>query len=107
MTRWPEGDAADPEAARERYDSDMRAMRQGLRELFRADPSDAHLGLGIVVFASVLVGLLTQPVAGALVFGTFAALFLVALLVMFLRGVRGLEAGRRAYLFTFGWGQWF
>ncbi|MFI5800164.1 hypothetical protein [Streptomyces sp. NPDC051677] len=105
--QWPEGPAADQELARERYDSDMRAMRGELREVFRADPFDAHLGLGIVVFASVLVGLIAGPVAGALVSGAFAALFLATLPVMRLRGIRGREAGRRAYFFTFGWGQWF
>ncbi|MDX3249015.1 hypothetical protein, partial [Streptomyces sp. ME18-1-4] len=104
--QWPEGPAADQELARERYDSDMRAVRGALREVLRADPSDAHLGLGIVLFASVLVGLLARPVAGALVSGSFAALFLATLLIMRLRGIRGREAGRRAYLFTFGWGRW-
>ncbi|MFD8219770.1 hypothetical protein ACFV2U_40320 [Streptomyces sp. NPDC059697] len=38
--------------------------------------------------------------------GAFAALFLVALGVLLLRGLRGLDAGRRAYLFTFGWANW-
>ncbi|MER8008023.1 hypothetical protein [Streptomyces sp. NPDC094149] len=101
--RWPEGPTADPEAARERYDSDMRAMRRTLRELIRADLPAAHLGLGMVIVASVIAGLSVGPAAGALVAGAFALLFLAALVVVFLRGVRGPEAGRRAYLFTFGW----
>ncbi|WP_458242567.1 hypothetical protein [Streptomyces sp. MAI_2237] len=104
--RWPEGPAADPEAARERYDSDLRAARRTLRELIRADLPAAHLGLGIVVVASVLVGLSAGPATGALVAGAFALLFLAALAVMFLHGRRGREAGRRAYLFTFGWANW-
>lgn len=106
MERWPEGPAADPEAARERYDSDMRSVRKALREVIRADLPAAHFGPGIVVVASVIVGLLMGPLAGALVAGAFAALFLVALVVMFVRGIRGLNAGRRAYLFTFGWANW-
>ncbi|MFD5329466.1 hypothetical protein [Streptomyces sp. NPDC127092] len=107
MKQWPEGPAADPGAARERYSSDMRAERKALREVFGADLPSAHLGLGIVIAASVVVGLLAGPIVGALVAGSFAALFLLALVVTLLRGIGGLDAARRAYLFTFGWGQWF
>ncbi|WP_242647097.1 hypothetical protein [Streptomyces nodosus] len=106
MERWPEGSAADPEAARERYASDMRASRKALREVIRADLPAAHFGVGIVVVASVVVGLFAGSIAGALVAGFFAALFFVALAVMLLRGIRGMDAGRRAYLFTFGWANW-
>ncbi|MER6847020.1 hypothetical protein AB0A81_26435 [Streptomyces flaveolus] len=106
MQPWPEGPVADPEAARERYTSDLRASRKALREAIRADLPVAHVGLGIVVVASALLGLFTQPAAGALVAGAFAALFLAALAVMLLRGIRGLDAARRAYLFSFGWANW-
>jgi hypothetical protein len=81
-------------------------MRKALREVIRADLPTAHLSLGIVIIASVIVGLFAGPAVGALVAGAFASLFLVALAVMFLRGIRGLDAGRRAYLFTFGWANW-
>lgn len=106
MKPWPEGTVADPEAARERFVSDMRAERKALREVIRADLPAAHLGLGIVIVASAVVGLFAGPIAGALVAGSFAALFLVALAVMLLRGIQGLGARRRAYLFTFGWANW-
>ncbi|MFF9457322.1 hypothetical protein [Streptomyces flaveolus] len=106
MQPWPEGPAADPEAARERYTSDLRASRKALREAIRADLPVAHVGLAIVVVASALLGLFTQPAAGAFVAGAFAALFLAALAVLLLRGVRGLDAARRAYLFSFGWANW-
>ena len=106
MEPWPEGTAADPEAARERYAADMRAERKALRAVIRADLPAAHLGLGIVIVASAVVGLFAGPIAGALVAGSFAALFLVALAVMLLRGIRGLDAGRRAYLLTLGWANW-
>jgi hypothetical protein len=106
VQRWPEGPVADPHAARERYDTDARATRTALREVVRADVPAAHVGLGIVVVASVVVGCFAAPVVGALVVGAFAALFLVALVVVFLRGIRGLDAPRRAYLFTFGWANW-
>ncbi|MET7276521.1 hypothetical protein ABZS59_36005 [Streptomyces flaveolus] len=48
----------------------------------------------------------TQPAAGALVAGAFAALFLAALAVMFLWGIRGLDAACRAYRFSFDWANW-
>ncbi|MFE7618514.1 hypothetical protein [Streptomyces sp. NPDC057496] len=84
----------------------MQATRKALREVFRADLPDAHFGLGIVIVASVVVGLLVEPAAGALVAGAFAFLFLVTLVVMFLRSIRGMDTARRAYLFTFGWAGW-
>jgi hypothetical protein len=84
----------------------MRSARRALREVIRAELPAAHFGLGIVVVAGVVAGLLVGPVAGALVAGAFATLFLVALAAMFVRGVRGRDAVRRAYLFTFGWANW-
>lgn len=42
------------------------------------------------------------PVAGG-----FAVLFLLVLVVMLLRGVRGMDAWRRSSLFPFGWANWF
>ncbi|MBM9510406.1 hypothetical protein [Actinacidiphila acididurans] len=105
--KWPEGPAADPEAARERYESDLRASRANARDAMRAEVLDAHFGLGIVVVASVIVGWLQGPVTGALVAGTFAALFTGVLAVIRLRRVRGRDAMRRAYLLVFGWGRWF
>jgi hypothetical protein len=106
MERWPEGPAADPEAARERYDSGMRGTRRALRGAIEADMPAAHLGLGVVAVASVLVGLFMGPAAGALMAGAFVPLFLAALLIMFARGVRGADTGRRAYVLTFGWANW-
>jgi cobalamin biosynthesis protein CobD/CbiB len=107
VEQWPEGAAADPEAARQRYDSDMKASREALREVVRADLPTAHLGPGIVAVVAVAVGCFATPLAGALVAGAFAALFLGALAVMFPRGVQGVDALRRSYLFTFGWASWF
>lgn len=105
MRQWPEGPAADPAAARERYNSDLRMARKQVRDALRADLPAAHFGLGIVIVASV-ISLDAGPV-GALVGGAFATLFLVTLGVMFLRGIRGADALRRSYLFTFGWANWF
>ncbi|WP_405862710.1 hypothetical protein OG361_00840 [Streptomyces sp. NBC_00090] len=52
----------------------------------RADLPAAHFGLGIVIVASVAVGLFAGPATGALVAGAFAALFLVSLCARAARG---------------------
>ncbi|WP_331771040.1 hypothetical protein OG948_46280 (plasmid) [Embleya sp. NBC_00888] len=105
--QWPEGPEADPVAARERYDRDMRASRGALREVFRADTRDAHFGLGLVLVAGVVAAFVGGLVVGALVVAAFATLFVLTLTAVLVRGIRGSEAGRRAYRFTFGWSQWF
>ncbi|MET9877376.1 hypothetical protein ABZZ36_22475 [Actinacidiphila glaucinigra] len=103
---WPEGRAADPEAARERYEADLRSGRGAVREVLRADRGDAHVGLGAVVVATGIVGVAAGPVVGALVAGVFAAVFLTAFGVMLLGGRRRADAADGAYRFAFGWGQW-
>ncbi|MFJ7630838.1 hypothetical protein ACIQZN_30595 [Streptomyces sp. NPDC097595] len=97
----------DPEAARERYRSDMRVSRKAVREVARADLPAAHFGLGITLVVSVVTGLFRGAIIGGFVVGFFGAVFLASTAVMFLRGIRGLDAGRRAYLSTFGWANWF
>ncbi|MFC8710024.1 hypothetical protein ACFUCQ_08805 [Streptomyces sp. NPDC057197] len=103
---WPEGEYADPDAARERYDADMRASRAAVRTLFRVEMPVAHVGLVIVIIATVFVGAVWSPGAGATVAGVFAGLFAVALGVALLVGGRGRDAVRAAYKFTFGWADW-
>ncbi|GAA4843174.1 hypothetical protein [Kitasatospora terrestris] len=100
--QWPEGRVADPEAARERYDADLRRLRAGLAMPW-VDVQDAHLGLGLVLLASVLVGVFAGPATAALVLAPFGALFLVVLAVQRLRGRRVAVAARSAYLAAFGW----
>ncbi|MEU8760097.1 hypothetical protein [Streptomyces sp. NPDC048659] len=56
--------------------------------------------------ASAVLGLLAGLPFGALLAGLFGGLFLVVLVALRLRGARALDAGRRAYLFTFGWANW-
>ncbi|WP_052457100.1 hypothetical protein [Streptomyces sp. AcH 505] len=106
MREWPEGPAADPRAARERYDADLASGRAAAREALRADLRTAHFGAGVVLLVSVLAGFLVAPATGLLVAGAFAALFVVTLAVMLLRALPRTQALRRAYLFTFGWANW-
>lgn len=104
--RWPEGPKADPDAARDRYNADMRASRAAIREVFRVELPIAHVGLMLVVVASVFVSVVWSPGTGVIIAGAFAALFVVALVVALLAGKRGWGAARAAYKFTFGWANW-
>ncbi|MGW6292133.1 hypothetical protein [Streptomyces sp. NPDC055058] len=104
--QWPEGSHADPDAARDRYNADMRASNSGMRNLFRVELPIAHWGLVIVILASVFVGVVWSPRTGAIIGGAFAALFVAALCVALLAGSRGRDAVRAAYKFTFGWADW-
>lgn len=106
MEQWPEGPAADPAAARGRYDSGTRAERRALRGALRSDLPAAHGGAVLVLLAATVVGFLRGVGFGVLLAGAFAVLFLLSLAVMLLRGVRGRDAGRRAYVLTFGWANW-
>jgi hypothetical protein len=106
MEDWPEGRSADPAAARERYDAGLRASRERMRSVFRSDTGDANTGLAVVIVATAVAGFLASPMSGVLVAGAFAALYLAALTYQLWKGVRGATALHRAYLFTFGWGQW-
>ncbi|MFC6599497.1 hypothetical protein [Kitasatospora paranensis] len=106
MQEWPEGPAADPAAARARYERDLAQARTEAREAIRADLSAAHLGLGLVAAAGPATGLLVRPLLGAVVPAAFAALFLAALAILSVRGARGRDLLRRGYLCTFGWGAW-
>ncbi|WP_405759541.1 hypothetical protein [Streptomyces sp. NBC_00073] len=104
---WPEGNSADPELARARYESDIKADRAALRDALRADMPAAHFGLMVVLAVGVVGFFVWGPIVGAAVLSCFAALFLVVFGFVIFRGVHGLDAARRAYLFTFGWGNWF
>ncbi|MFF5004442.1 hypothetical protein ACFY3G_16555 [Streptomyces phaeochromogenes] len=103
---WPEGSNADPDAARDRYNTDMQASRRSMRNLLRVDLPIAHMGLAITIIASVFVGVVWSPRTGVIISGAFAALFVAALAVALLAGSRGRNAVRAAYKFTFGWADW-
>ncbi|MFF3205120.1 hypothetical protein [Streptomyces sp. NPDC002962] len=104
--QWPEGPNADPDAARERYNADMQASREAVRNLFRVEMPVAHMGLVIVIVASVLAGAAWSPRTGVIIAGAFAALFVVAPAVTLPAGGRGRNAVGAAYRFTFGWADW-
>ncbi|MCX5213800.1 hypothetical protein OG689_31795 [Kitasatospora sp. NBC_00240] len=104
---WPEGSAADPDAARARYEHDMRETRGAARQALRAELPHAHLGLGLMTLVAVAVGYFKGIRFGAVVPAAFLALFCAMLAGRFATGARGRDLLRRSYLLTFGWAQWF
>lgn len=69
----------------------------------REDVGGAHGGLAATVVASVVVSGVWSPGWALLVSGCVAVWFVLALVVVHLRGGRGRVAVRRAYVATFGW----
>ena len=103
---WPEGSAADPSAARERYANDLRVSRRSLRTALRADALDAHAGLTAFTVVAVLAWWGAGPRAGLIVAGACTGWYALAAAVVLARGRRGREVLRRAYRGAFGWGRW-
>lgn len=93
-------------AARARYTRDMRQERHSVREALRSDLPAAHLGLGVTVMALIVVAGFSGPRWTLVIGGAFTAWFLLALTVIHLGSGRGRDAVRRAYIATFGWGNW-
>lgn len=96
----------DGEAARERYPRDLRRDRQAVRQLLRADVGGAHLGLALTVGALLVAAGFSGPRWVLIVSGVCTAWFALALAVVHIRGARGRNAVRRAYIATFGWGEY-
>lgn len=94
----------DAEPSQSRYEQDLHADRKAVHEALRASVFGAHIGLGATVIALVVIVSLSVPFYALVVAGSFAAWFLLALTVILIGGGRGMDAFRRAYVVTFGWG---
>ncbi|MEU4346207.1 hypothetical protein [Streptomyces sp. NPDC023838] len=68
------------------------------------DIGGGHIGLVITIIALVVIASFYGPGWNLIVAGCFTAWFILALTVIRVRGGRGGEAVRRAYVATFGWG---
>ncbi|MFJ4880760.1 hypothetical protein ACIP93_36880 [Streptomyces sp. NPDC088745] len=93
-------------AARARYNRDIQQERHALREALRSDLPDAHMGLGVTVIVLIVVATFSGPRWTLIIAGALSAWFLLALAVIHIGSGRGRDAVRRAYLATFGWGNW-
>ncbi|MFG3551839.1 hypothetical protein [Streptomyces sp. NPDC047725] len=65
----------------------------------------AHIGLAVTVIAMVVVASFSGPRWALIIAGCFAAWF-VLMLALIRRAEKGREALRRAYVRTFGWGDY-
>lgn len=105
MENWSKWEN-DESAARSRYTQDMQAERRALREALRSDLPAAHMGLGLTVIALIGIASFFGPRWTLIISGAFTAWFLLALAVIHIGSGRGRDAFRRAYIATFGWGNW-
>ncbi|MFE3739232.1 hypothetical protein [Streptomyces sp. NPDC059134] len=94
------------EGSASQYIRDMREERRTVREALRSDLPAAHMGLGVTVIALVVVASFSGPRWTVIVAGAFTAWFLLALAVIHIGNGRGWDVVRRAYIATFGWGNW-
>ncbi|MFF4658931.1 hypothetical protein [Streptomyces sp. NPDC001381] len=84
----------------------MQEERHPVREALRSDLPAAHMGLGVTVIALIVIASFSGARWTLIVAGAFAAWFLLALAVIHIGSGRGWDAVRRAYIATFGWGNW-
>ncbi|MEU5324211.1 hypothetical protein AB0G67_46990 [Streptomyces sp. NPDC021056] len=70
------------------------------------DISDGHIGLAMTLIALIVLAIASGPRWTLIVAGCFTAWFLLALIVIHIRGGRGGEALGRAYVATFWWGDY-
>jgi hypothetical protein len=70
------------------------------------DIHGGHIGLVVTIIALVVIASFSDPRWTLIVAGCFTAWFILALTVIRIRGGRGGEAVRRAYVATFGWGDY-
>ncbi|MBD9726223.1 hypothetical protein [Streptomyces caniscabiei] len=72
----------------------------------RTDIRGGHIGLVATIIALVVIAGFTGARWTLIVAGCFTVWFLLALTIIRIRGGRGGEALRRAYVATFGWGDY-
>ena len=70
------------------------------------DIRGGHIGLVVTIIALVVIASFSGPRWTLIVAGCFTAWFILALTAIRVRGGRGGEAVRRAYVATFGWGDY-
>lgn len=70
------------------------------------DIGGGHVGLVVTIIALVVIAGFSGPRWTLIVAGCLTAWFILALTIIRFRGGRGQEAVRRAYVATFGWGDY-
>ncbi|MGJ5828013.1 hypothetical protein [Streptomyces ossamyceticus] len=85
---------------------DAPVDRRSVRRAMSVDVRGAHIGLVATAMAVVVVATLGSLGWAWTIAGCFGAWYSMALLVARLRDWRGWNAVRRAYVATFGWGDY-
>ncbi|MFI8947585.1 hypothetical protein ACIGO6_13825 [Streptomyces sp. NPDC053750] len=70
------------------------------------DVGGGHIGLAVTIIALIVIASFSGTRWTLITVGCFAAWFIVALTVILIRGGSGRVAVRRAYVATFGWGDY-
>jgi hypothetical protein len=84
-------------------------LQEELPDVNGADHVDvrgAHIGLVFTILALVLVGASFGPLWSLIIAAAFTAWFFTAFVVISILGEQGCGGARRAYLVTFGWGEY-
>ncbi|MET7353103.1 hypothetical protein [Streptomyces mirabilis] len=68
------------------------------------DVGGGHIGLVVTIIALVVIASFSGPGRALTVAACLTAWFVLVLTVIHIKGGRGGEAVRRAYVATFGWG---
>ncbi|MFI8362413.1 hypothetical protein [Streptomyces sp. NPDC085612] len=95
---------ADSTAAQ--YSQAIHDERGSVRAALRTDLPAAHLGLGVTAVGLIVVASFAGLRWGLIVLAGFATWFILVLGVIRIGSGRGWGAVRRAYIATFGWGNW-
>ncbi|MEI5526771.1 hypothetical protein WB401_41825 [Streptomyces brasiliscabiei] len=70
------------------------------------DIGSGHIGLAVTIITLVVIASFSGARWTLIVAGCFTVWFILALTIIRIRGGRGGEAVRRAYVATFGWGDY-
>lgn len=79
-------------------------MMSGSRSSTDVDAS--HIGLVVTIIVLVVIASLSGPRGTLVIAACLTSWFVLVLTVVHIRGGRGGEAVRRAYVATFGWGDY-
>ncbi|MCM9080064.1 hypothetical protein OG304_19005 [Streptomyces sp. NBC_00160] len=94
------------DSASANYKRDVQEDRGSVREALRTDLPAAHMGLGVTIVGLIVVTSFAGLRWALIVAAAFTVWFVLGLAVIHLGSDRGWDAVRRAYIATFGWGNW-
>lgn len=88
------------------YKKDMEIERRNLRAVLKTDAVGAHVGLAVTVISVTIVAFFAGLAWGGIVATPFALWFIGATIVSYASHGLNVDIFRRAYIATFGWGDY-